>query len=149
MNAEGLISEKTIRLTKTTLRKHHMKNTSLKSKISAGFSLVELLVVIAVIGVIAAIAIPNIGNITGSASEATQKRNAQNLASVYSAALAAGAVDATTLSGNKQAKITKLTDDGFTGTGIFAGQTFIVKMEAAEATSAATHLDDNMNYDPQ
>ena len=36
------------------------KHTTLKSKISSAFSLVELLVVIAVIAVIAAIAIPNI-----------------------------------------------------------------------------------------
>ena len=69
-----------------------MKNIklNLKKTATAGFSLVEMLVVIAVIGVIAAIAIPNIGSINNSAKAATAKRNAQSVASVLNAAAAAG-----------------------------------------------------------
>lgn len=57
---------------------------------TAGFSLVEMLVVIAVIGIIAAIAIPNIGKINQTAEDSKNKRNAQNLASVAASANAAG-----------------------------------------------------------
>jgi type IV pilus assembly protein PilA len=46
------------------------KHTTLKSKISSAFSLVELLVVIAVIAVIAAIAIPNIAGTREAATAA-------------------------------------------------------------------------------
>jgi prepilin-type N-terminal cleavage/methylation domain-containing protein len=46
-------------------------HTTLKSKLNAAFSLVELLVVIAVIAVIAAIAIPNIAG-TREAAQAAQ-----------------------------------------------------------------------------
>jgi len=69
-----------------------MKNTSLKSKVAKGFSLVEMLVVIAVIGVIAAIAIPNIGTITGAAGTAKNKRNAQTVVATHAAGAAAGVV---------------------------------------------------------
>lgn len=67
-----------------------MKNTSIKSQLKSGFSLVEMLVVIAVIGVIAAIAIPSIGSINDSAKTAKDQRNAQSIASVYQAGSAAG-----------------------------------------------------------
>jgi type IV pilus assembly protein PilA len=78
------------------------------TKLSGGFSLVELLVVIAVIAIIAAIAIPNIANITGAAGASAAQRNAQNFASVYSAAVAAG-VPAEDLGTTQDAIITSLT----------------------------------------
>lgn len=122
-----------------------MKNTSLKSKVAHGFSLVELLVVIAVIGVIAAIAIPNIGNITGTAKASSDKRNAQNIASVYSAAVAAGAnLDAATA-------VDTLTSTGVTiedASSPFNGKTFQVKMGATERDAAKAYLDASVNYTP-
>ncbi len=57
---------------------------------SAGFSLVELLVVIAVIGLIAAIAIPNVTYVTESAQVAKNQRNAQTVANVATEAIASG-----------------------------------------------------------
>jgi prepilin-type N-terminal cleavage/methylation domain-containing protein len=57
---------------------------------SAGFSLVELLVVIAVVAVLASVAIPNIANIVAVANSSRDRRNAQSLAQMSSAALAAG-----------------------------------------------------------
>lgn len=59
------------------------RHTTIQSKFTSAFSLVELLVVIAVIAVIAAIAIPNITNITSSADAATKLRNAQQVASTW------------------------------------------------------------------
>jgi prepilin-type N-terminal cleavage/methylation domain-containing protein len=85
------------------------------TKLSGGFSLVELLVVIAVIAIIAAIAIPNIANITGAASESAAQRNAQNLASVYAAAVAAG-VPANDIGVDEGGIIGSLTGDGVTAT---------------------------------
>ncbi len=125
-----------------------MKNTSLKSKISAGFSLVELLVVIAVIGVIAAIAIPNIGNISSSASEATNKRNAQSLASVYASASAAGA----TFTGTDKAGWIEDLVAGVTVTNAaspFNNKTFRVPgLDDDAQTAAAAYLGTDMSYTP-
>jgi len=71
------------------------KHTTLKSKFSSAFSLVELLVVIAVIAVIAAIAIPQITNTTDAATTARNQRNAQLIASQWGNSYQAGNTSAT------------------------------------------------------
>jgi prepilin-type N-terminal cleavage/methylation domain-containing protein len=57
---------------------------------SAGFSIVELLVVIAVIAILAAAAIPGVANIVRNANSSRDQRNAQSLAQMSSAVRAAG-----------------------------------------------------------
>src|SRR5262245_44610036 len=100
-----------------------MKNTSIKNKISKGFSLVEMLVVIAVIGVIAAIAIPNIGSINQSAKAARNQRNAQSLVSMYQSGAAAGVVWSGT---TRNTKVDAVIAGGQPGDGAFAGKIFKV-----------------------
>lgn len=102
----------------------YMKNIklNLKKTATAGFSLVEMLVVIAVIGVIAAIAIPNIGSINNSAKAATAQRNAQSVASVLNAAAAAGGNLGPTSTG---AAAVQLAESGITIVGgAFSGKKF-------------------------
>ncbi len=102
----------------------YMKNIklNLKKTATAGFSLVEMLVVIAVIGVIAAIAIPNIGSINDSAKAATAQRNAQSVASVLNAAAAAGGSLGSVATG---AAAVALAESGITiSGGAFDGKTF-------------------------
>jgi len=57
---------------------------------TAGFSLVELMLVVLVIGVLTAIAIPNFSDMTGAARIARDQRNAQTIVSLTSAAQASG-----------------------------------------------------------
>lgn len=77
------------------------KHTTLKSKFSSAFSLVELLIVIAVIAIIAAIAIPNIQDIAGTAETSKNVRNAQFLVQTYNGYVdfVEGSGDATAVAG--------------------------------------------------
>jgi len=70
------------------------KHTTLKSKFSSAFSLVELLVVIAVIAVIAAIAIPNIAGTREAAQAAQQNYDQATVDRIVGQARAAGATEA-------------------------------------------------------
>jgi len=70
------------------------KHTTLKSKFSSAFSLVELLVVIAVIAVIAAIAIPNITGTREAAVAAQEGYNADAQARFITQVNAVGATNA-------------------------------------------------------
>lgn len=97
-----------------------MKNTTLKSKVSKGFSLIEMLVVIAVIGVIAAIAIPNIAGVKGAAETARDKRNAQSIVSMYEQGVAAGAV----FDGASQQEVAEAVVEGRSGADEFINSTF-------------------------
>ena len=83
-------------------------HTTLKSKLNAAFSLVELLVVIAVIAVIAAIAIPNI---TGAREAAEGARDNYNQATIdrmvtQAQALGATAEQITSLQGGAAITVT-------------------------------------------
>jgi type IV pilus assembly protein PilA len=71
------------------------KHTTLKSKFSSAFSLIELLVVIAVIAVIAAIAIPNITGARQAAIDAQEDYDEATINRILGQALAAGATNAT------------------------------------------------------
>ena len=119
-------------------------NTKLTKKnvLSAGFSLVEMLVVIAVIGIIAAIAIPNIGSINSSAQTNTAKRNAQNIASVK----ATGAADGVAWAGADKAGLITSVVGGANGTD---GTRFSVDgLDAAAANAASVYLTDSLVYKP-
>ncbi|CAN5321854.1 hypothetical protein BH09VER1_BH09VER1_37340 [soil metagenome] len=61
-----------------------------RTRLGAGFSLVELLVVISVIGMIVAIVLPSFSGVRDQAQFAKDQRNAQSIASVVSEAVAAG-----------------------------------------------------------
>lgn len=56
-----------------------------RSDISAGFSLVEMLIVIGAIGIIAAIAVPTVSNIRESAKAAATTQNAKQIESMSQA----------------------------------------------------------------
>lgn len=103
---------------------------------TAGFSLVELLVVIAVIGIMAAIAIPMISNINSNAQTAKNQRNAQNIASVYGAATAAGA----SLSSDSIGAAVDTLQAGVAGAGQFSSTTFRVNIREAEQAAAQALL---------
>jgi len=116
----------------------------LKKAKTAGFSLVELLVVIAVIGIMAAIAIPMISNINANATAAKTKRNAQQIASVYGAAVAAGA----TFSGNTLTAILSDLKAGRSGAAPFTDSNFKIDLETAEITAATPYLTVDENKTP-
>lgn len=123
-----------------------MKNTklNLKKAATAGFSLIEMLVVIAVIGVIAAIAIPNIGNINTSAIDSAGQRNAQSVASVYSAGLSAGCEAATDLAD----ALTKVGSGTWAPTsGAFSGKVFLVPNLPAGGTDGETAMMTHLDWD--
>ena len=103
---------------------------------TAGFSLVELLVVIAVIGIMAAVAIPMISNINEKAKTARNKRNAQNIASVYGAATADGA----TITASRAAAVVTALSTGVNGADQFADTKFQVNITTAEGKTAAAAL---------
>jgi prepilin-type N-terminal cleavage/methylation domain-containing protein len=119
----------------------------LKKVKTAGFSLVELLVVIAVIGIMAAIAIPMISNINSNATAAKNKRNAQNIASVYGAACAAGSTDV--LAATDVAGIVTALQGGKPGAGQFGTTTFRVSVAGpvATATSEAGQAAAELTFD--
>ena len=100
-----------------------MKTFPVRKNLSAGFSLVEMLVVIAVIGVIAAIAIPNIGSINQSAKDARNQRNAQSLVSMYQSGSAAGVA---WTGGDRNAKIDSVITGQSPTDGAFSGKSFKV-----------------------
>ena len=88
-------------------------HTTLKSKLNAAFSLVELLVVIAVIAVIAAIAITNI---TGAREAAEGARDGYNQATIdrmvtQAQALGATAEQITSLQGGTAITVTTATGE--------------------------------------
>lgn len=113
-----------------------VQKNQVSRKRSAGFSLVELLVVIAVIGIMAAIAIPIISNINQNANTAKNKRNAQNVVSVANSALAAGASLST-------ASAQALMDDlqaGKNGTGQFSSTLFKVDVTDTEEAAVLPYI---------
>ncbi len=119
------------------MRMNHRKSSS------AGFSLVEMLVVIAIIGVIAAIAIPNIGSVNDSAKDARNRRNAQSIATVFASAQAAGL----NFGEGKETKsevISAVIAGGTVEEGSFSGSTFKiptkVSREISEDDGAAKYL---------
>ncbi|MBX7209731.1 MAG: prepilin-type N-terminal cleavage/methylation domain-containing protein [Verrucomicrobiaceae bacterium] len=123
-----------------------MKNTklNLKKAATAGFSLIEMLVVIAVIGVIAAIAIPNIGNINSSAIDSAGQRNAQSVASVYSAGLSAGCPVASDLN-DALAKVGSGT--WAPESGAFSGRVFLVPNLPADPSDGFTAMMSHLDWD--
>lgn len=67
-----------------------MEGVPQRAGLSAGFSLVELLVVISVIGIIVALALPSLSGVKDQAQFSKDQRNAQSIANVVSEAVAAG-----------------------------------------------------------
>ena len=105
--------------------------TSIKSKINAAFSLVELLVVIAVIAIIAAIAIPNITGIRQGASDSKWASDKASVARRVAEAKAAGYIGTPT---------TQNILDGVSVTNVVAGQTNVQTFQVASEFTA-TELD--------
>jgi prepilin-type N-terminal cleavage/methylation domain-containing protein len=66
-----------------------MKKISLSSKIKAGFSLLELLVVVAIIGILAAIGTIGYGNYINSTKKAALDTNRENLSKLLATELSA------------------------------------------------------------
>ncbi|MGY8644404.1 MAG: type II secretion system protein [Verrucomicrobiales bacterium] len=122
-----------------------------KNKLSAAFSLVEMLVVIAVIGVITAIAVPQIANINSKARAGKDRRNAQNIASVVAAAQAAGH-DFLVGNATPAAVVTAVVAGDSPTTGPFAGTLFGIQgMDPTDQTGALTYLkilNAQLVYDP-
>lgn len=101
--------------------------TSIKSKINAAFSLVELLVVIAVIAVIAAIAIPNITGTREAAAAAAAADVSNNVVRMARSAYASGYTNLGDPATNYAGWSNALTTTGITN--VVAGTNVVFKLQ--------------------